>query len=118
MAHEELGSGTWSTDGIIPVTTQGEKLAVLDVSDETHPTLAPTSSFDKDDRRVNGELDKETLGKLAIRNDEIRELSSPIAESPNETLDGKSPTTLVGVVSHETMEKSVLPSEKRDTAPL
>ncbi|KAH7084584.1 hypothetical protein FB567DRAFT_400442, partial [Paraphoma chrysanthemicola] len=38
MAHENVGSGTWSraTDAI-PVTQPGETLAVLDVTDRKHP---------------------------------------------------------------------------------
>ena len=40
LAHEELGSGTWTrTANGIPVTEFDERLAVLDISDEGHPTM-------------------------------------------------------------------------------
>ncbi|KAL9624353.1 MAG: hypothetical protein Q9160_001315 [Pyrenula sp. 1 TL-2023] len=40
MAHEELGMGNWTrATKTIPITGPEERLAILDVSDETHPTL-------------------------------------------------------------------------------
>lgn len=40
LAHEELGLGTWrSCAGQVPVTEPGEKLGLLDVTDEHHPLL-------------------------------------------------------------------------------
>jgi hypothetical protein len=40
LAHEGVGSGTWSgADGSIPVTRGGEFLAPLDISDPNHPRL-------------------------------------------------------------------------------
>ena len=51
LAHESLGIGTWSnTDGTVPVTHSGEKLANLDISDPRHARLMrPDSELAKVD---------------------------------------------------------------------
>lgn len=55
MVHEELGLGTWTeTASSIPVTEKDEKLAVLDVSDETHPILVPSSSHSSAEKPGGG----------------------------------------------------------------
>lgn len=38
LAHEELGCGTWVGNDF-PITAFGERLAVLDISDPSHPKL-------------------------------------------------------------------------------
>lgn len=48
LAHEELGCGTWTGEGV-PITVFGEKLAVLDVSDSSHPKLVKPSAMSKND---------------------------------------------------------------------
>lgn len=40
LAHEELGFGTWhKADESIPITTRGEKLATVDMTEPEHPKL-------------------------------------------------------------------------------
>lgn len=48
LAHEELGCGTWTGEGV-PITVLGEKLAVLDVSDPSHSRLVNPAAISKDD---------------------------------------------------------------------
>ncbi|KAL1390597.1 hypothetical protein HDK64DRAFT_335689 [Phyllosticta capitalensis] len=49
LAHESLGVGTWSDAAeAVPVTAKGDRLAMLDVSDQLHPRLvAPPPAFEK-----------------------------------------------------------------------
>ena len=43
MAHEELGCGTWTgAEKTVPVTANNETLALLNVEDQAHPSLART----------------------------------------------------------------------------
>ena len=45
LAHEGIGSGTWSQAAdMIPVTERGEILGILDISDRQHPRLISPSS--------------------------------------------------------------------------
>ncbi|KAL9618795.1 MAG: hypothetical protein Q9160_006518 [Pyrenula sp. 1 TL-2023] len=45
MVHEELGLGTWSGAAeTVPVTEPGERLGLLDVSEEKHPIMVRGSS--------------------------------------------------------------------------
>lgn len=51
LAHEELGVGPWEAcDGAVPVTARkGERLAVLDLEDWTHPRLkAPPRDLEEE----------------------------------------------------------------------
>ena len=50
LAHEELGYGTWSRAiAGNPVTAAGEKLSVLDISDNSHPVLVRPRAMRKVD---------------------------------------------------------------------
>lgn len=56
LAHEELGFGTWTrTEDDYPITAPGEQLAILDLSEPTHPRLQSSTVKDEaasdDDRR-------------------------------------------------------------------
>jgi hypothetical protein len=52
MAHEQSGCGHWSNAaGLVPVTQPGEKLAILDVADESHPLLERTDSLSQVDEK-------------------------------------------------------------------
>lgn len=56
LAHEELGFGTWTrTEGDYPITAPGEQLAILDLSEPTHPRLQSSTvkneAASDDDRR-------------------------------------------------------------------
>lgn len=51
LAHEELGSGTWShADSAIPLTAPRETLATLDLTDPCHPRLNPPGKSKNDER--------------------------------------------------------------------
>jgi hypothetical protein len=45
LAHEELGCGTWVGEDF-PLTPAGERLAVLDISDPSHPKLVNPALID------------------------------------------------------------------------
>lgn len=63
LAQEGSGIGTWSRGTkSVPITRPGELLAVLDLTDLTHPRLK-TSEMDEDDN-TTGEDDKKMTSSL------------------------------------------------------
>jgi hypothetical protein len=57
LAHEQLGSGTWSNfNETVPITGSGELLAALDTSDTSHPRLA-TGEYREFSQNKTGQSD-------------------------------------------------------------
>jgi hypothetical protein len=62
LAHEEISIGTWSNaTRPVPITQMGEKLALLDLSDPTHPKLLPTEETSGVSEAKTGMVDSVTV---------------------------------------------------------
>jgi hypothetical protein len=67
LAHEALGATTWSrTNEAVPITKNGEKLGVLDISDAYHPVLRHNPTFESTDRDDREELPRKRDPQVVV----------------------------------------------------
>jgi hypothetical protein len=79
LAHEGVGSGTWSAAGAAtPVTRSGEKLAAFDISDPKRPRLV---------------MDEDLKRRQTIANEELTTLEAGDVKTPQQTIFGVERTT-------------------------
>ena len=92
FAHEELGCGTWVGENI-PITTAGETLAVLDISEPDHPRLVnPTSAHDSV-AMVNASslVVADASSPVTDTSLSVTDASSPLADASSPLADASSP---------------------------
>lgn len=87
FAHEELGCGTWIGENI-PITAVGETLAVLDISEPSHPRLVNPASAQASVVMMNT-----SSLVMADASSPLSDTSSPIANASSSIADASSPTT-------------------------
>lgn len=80
MAHEEIGAGTWSgTAESLPITEKGERLAILDVSDEKHPQLVYVPQCENENKLAS------TPDAQHSSSTEVTQLETPESFHPNDS---------------------------------
>lgn len=85
FAHEELGCGTWVGENI-PITTAGETLAVLDISEPGHPKLVNPASTHASVVMIDA-----SSPAVADASSRITDTSSPIADASVATVNASPP---------------------------
>ena len=94
FAHEELGCGTWVGENI-PITTAGETLAVLDISEHDHPRLMHPTSAHVSVAMIDASSSvvADVSSPIADASSPAADASSPAANNSSPTADASSPTT-------------------------
>ncbi|KAI0521205.1 hypothetical protein F5B22DRAFT_643933 [Xylaria bambusicola] len=68
LAHEGIGQGTWSKGAeTVPVTKEGESLALLDISNQEHPVLRPLIVGNQQDSPSYNSCSKDGMGARSER---------------------------------------------------
>ena len=95
FAHEELGCGTWIEEDI-PITTALENLAVLDISEPSHPRLMNPATAQTSMAMANtsSPVEVDALPPLMGTSSLVGDASSPLTDASSLVVDASSPTAI------------------------